>query len=73
MFKKIIVLFQEQSHQLIIEIIDDGQGFDPSALIKGMGGNGLKNMRQRSEKIGATLNIETRLHQGTKVELSVPI
>jgi signal transduction histidine kinase len=52
--------------QRVMEIVDDGQGFDPHRAIPGMG---LGALRQRAESLGAKLEIQSRLREGTKVQV----
>jgi signal transduction histidine kinase len=54
-----------QAGQHILEILDDGCGFDP--LAPGEGGMGLGNMRQRMEQIGGRLDITSAPGQGTRI------
>lgn len=61
------IFFRPQSLQ--VRIVDDGIGFNENNPIKGRGVN---NMLSRSQKIGATFKI-TRLPQGTKVTLEIPL
>jgi signal transduction histidine kinase len=52
---------------------DDGCGIDPQLLHKGREGHwGLSGMRTRSESIGASLKLRSRVGSGTEVELTVP-
>jgi signal transduction histidine kinase len=54
-------------------VSDDGCGIDPSVLDTGRAGHwGLPGMRERSEKIGATLKLRSRTGAGTEVQLTVP-
>lgn len=60
--------------QLKMIIQDDGIGFDPQLDFQDrsrMGGNGVRGMHARAEKIGATLTIESFPSKGTTVSLSV--
>lgn len=50
---------------LLLDIRDNGKGFDPEKVRAD--GNGLRNMRNRAEKIGATYQIETVLNKGTTI------
>jgi signal transduction histidine kinase len=50
----------------VLEISDDGTGFDPSAAVH-PGHHGLPNMRARAEAIGGRLVIDTTLGEGTRV------
>jgi PAS domain S-box-containing protein len=56
--------------QIALEIIDDGQGFEPRGTEPGQMGLGI--MRERVESIGGTLTIETRSGRGTRVWLGWP-
>jgi signal transduction histidine kinase len=51
-----------------MEIADNGQGFEPGA---GGGGMGLIGMRERAEKIGARLSIESAPGKGTRVSVEL--
>ena len=54
-------------------VSDDGCGIDASVLDTGREGHwGLSGMRERSEKIGATLKLRSRIGAGTEVQLMVP-
>jgi len=50
---------------LVLEIRDNGKGFDKANTRDG--GNGLRNMKSRAEKIGAQFELETELNNGTKI------
>lgn len=50
---------------LNLEIKDNGKGFDPAHIRDG--GNGLRNMKNRAEKIGAYYRLETEVNVGTTV------
>ena len=56
--------------QLVLEVMDDGAGFEPDAL-SNVGGMGLISIRKRVERIGGTLNILTAPGQGTTIKVSV--
>ena len=55
---------------LLLEIRDDGQGFEQTAVSSGMG---LDNMRQRVQEIGGQLHITSAPHQGTSVQILIPL
>jgi len=59
------VSIEFKSPYLFLEIKDNGKGFDPSHAREG--GNGLRNMKARAEKIGATYELETVLNKGTTI------
>jgi signal transduction histidine kinase len=54
-----------------LEISDDGLGFDPSNQSKG--GLGLAGMKERVQKIGGHLDIETATGHGTRLVVHVPL
>lgn len=61
------------SNYLRIMVRDDGCGIDPHVLEAGRHGHwGLPGMRERSEGIGASLRLRSRIGAGTEVELTVP-
>jgi PAS domain S-box-containing protein len=55
---------------LTIEIIDDGVGFELSAIT---GGQGLRNLRNRAEHIGGRCTITSSPGNGTRTHFSIPI
>jgi signal transduction histidine kinase/ligand-binding sensor domain-containing protein len=59
--------------QLSLLVRDDGRGIDSSILQQGRDGHwGLSGMRERSQRIGATLKLRSRPGAGTEIELVVP-
>lgn len=58
--------------RLVLEIADDGQGFDLEAA-KNKGGMGLASMAERAREMGGTLTIESAPGRGTVVRVSVPV
>jgi signal transduction histidine kinase len=57
---------------LALKVIDDGIGFDVEAGESLSGHFGLRGMRERARRMGATLAIESRLGSGTRVSVRVP-
>lgn len=54
-----------EGHQVRLQVIDDGSGFDEDAAqAKGMG---LRNMRERMEGAGGSLFIDSALGRGTRL------
>ena len=51
--------------QVMLEVADNGQGFDRAALVAATGGNGLTNMEQRVRSIGGEFALESRPGGGT--------
>ncbi|GAB3515965.1 sensor histidine kinase [Emticicia fontis] len=55
---------------LIIEMKDDGKGFDPQ---KPSSRNGLRNMTSRAAEVGGTFEIKSEIGKGSEITLSVPM
>ena len=62
------IIFREESGMLVMEIKDDGKGFDPGVLTSR---NGIVNMKLRAEKIGGTVSILSQPGAGTQITLKV--
>ncbi len=58
----------EESKQIKLVIEDDGQGFDPRAILEGH--LGLEIISERAAKIGANLKIKSVPGQGTRITLT---
>ena len=72
--KKIIVRLNYEENMVLMQIKDDGKGFDKIENGKKISdkGSGLMNMKHHSEMIGATFNIESEPNMGTEINISVP-
>ena len=55
---------------LVLEIHDDGAGFDTSSKAAG---SGLQNMKDRISALGGTLVVQSRPEAGTWIRASVPV
>jgi signal transduction histidine kinase len=70
---RITVELHYSASQLRVLVRDDGCGIDQQVLEAGRAGHwGLSGMRERAQRIGATLKFVSRDPAGTEVELSVP-
>lgn len=69
--KKEMVRICVEEGMLVLEITDDGQGFDPEAA-RHKSGMGLVSMDERARQMGGTLTIKSVLGQGTTVTVRVP-
>jgi signal transduction histidine kinase/HAMP domain-containing protein len=65
----VTISLKPDSKGVIMEIVDDGKGFNPDH--PGLGGMGLENMRARACEIGAELEIQSEPGQGTRVRVFV--
>jgi signal transduction histidine kinase/ligand-binding sensor domain-containing protein len=58
---------------LRVHVSDDGCGIQPEVIEFGRSGHwGVRGMRERADRIGATLRLRSRVNGGTEVELRVP-
>jgi PAS domain S-box-containing protein len=62
----VTVYLRTHNQGVELEVVDDGQGFDPGASGAGSG-IGLSSMQERAEKLGGTLTIHSRPGEGTHV------
>jgi signal transduction histidine kinase len=67
---KIVLSVRMVDKSVILEIADDGQGFD-LAEVQVKGGLGLISMQERAEKIGGQLDIDSAPGEGTRVSVKV--
>jgi len=61
----------KQENELVLEVRDNGRGFDPHGSFPGH--LGMRSMRERATKIGATLTIQSTPGQETSIRVSVPL
>ena len=54
---------------VVLEIDDDGRGFDTGTTTWGMG---LRNLRERAESLGGALEVRSTLGEGTTVRATLP-
>jgi two-component system nitrate/nitrite sensor histidine kinase NarX len=62
----------QEAPQWCFEVEDDGQGFD-AGTPAGVGHVGLRIMSERAQRIGAQLVVHSRVGQGTRVTLTMPV
>jgi signal transduction histidine kinase len=54
----------------VLEVDDDGRGFDPAAATGT--GQGLRNLRERAEGLGGRAEIQSAPGEGTRVRVRIP-
>jgi signal transduction histidine kinase len=54
---------------VVLEIDDDGRGFDTETTSWGMG---LRNLRERAESLGGVLDVDSTSGEGTTVRATLP-
>jgi signal transduction histidine kinase len=65
-----ITLRRDRDDRALLEVDDDGRGFDPSAPTTGMG---LDNLAERVKSLGGELSIESVAGEGTTLRASIPL
>jgi PAS domain S-box-containing protein len=55
---------------ILLEVADDGRGFDPGSARAGIG---LSAMRERVEELGGEIEVSSRPGEGTEVMVRVPV
>jgi signal transduction histidine kinase len=68
--KNVNITFSFMEDIFVMDIADDGLGFDPS---KASDGFGLKTMRDRIEELSGIFTIESEQGRGTAIAVSLPI
>jgi len=68
--KHVIIKLRVERGMLIIEIKDNGKGFDKH---KPSSRNGLRNMTSRATEVGGTFEIKSEIGKGSEIILSVPM
>ena len=64
------VTLRHEDHTAVLEVDDDGAGFDPATVKRG---DGLTNLEHRAESLGGTASIGSIPHQGTTVRIELPL
>jgi len=68
---EIVVSLSDEDNHLVLEISDNGRGFDPNGDFTGH--LGLRSMRERLEQVGGTINITSTSCRGTQITAVVPL
>lgn len=68
--KKIIFNFSVEKNNLIINVIDNGIGFDANKRKKGIG---IKNMQSRVQKLKGVFKVQSETGKGTTIHFTIPI
>jgi signal transduction histidine kinase len=72
--RRLRVALRRQGAMVVLDVEDDGRGFDPveAEVVPGQGGFGLVSMRERVQAIGGRLTVTTRQGGGTRLQATVP-
>jgi signal transduction histidine kinase len=66
----IAVTLRTQGGALAFSVIDDGQGFEPSTVRRGIG---MRSMAERVESVGGTLDVRSAPGFGTTISATIPL
>jgi len=61
---------QSDQERLVLEVADDGCGFDPEAAMR-RGGQGLVSMRERAARMGGQLTVRSAPGEGTCIRVEI--
>jgi len=65
---------EEPHRRIVIEVEDDGRGFDPDRMVTAEGGGlGLIGMQERAAIVGGVLEIESEPGKGTLIRMEIPL
>ena len=65
--------YQSDANAMVLEVVDDGNGFDAQQTNPSQGGKGLMGMQRRAASIGAQLTLKSEPGKGTEVRLVLPL
>jgi signal transduction histidine kinase len=72
--RRIWVKLHTEARRIYLRIVDDGRGFEQQDVFSGLGGHfGIIGMRERAERLGGELNLQSCPGEGTQVEVTVPL
>ncbi|MGB1040812.1 MAG: sensor histidine kinase, partial [Flavobacteriales bacterium] len=63
------VSMQMKEEDIVLDISDDGKGFDINKKVSGIG---LKNIKKRVELIRGQVELKSELNIGTKLRIKIP-
>lgn len=66
----VVIRLTQQENDIVLEVHDDGQGFDPTNSFPGH--FGLRSMQERAMKMRGTLTINSTPGQGTNLCVQIP-
>ena len=69
--RRVTLRLDWDGEEVRLEVEDDGQGFDPSQDFPGH--LGLRSMRERVERLGGSLRIDSTPGGGTRVSVAIPV
>jgi signal transduction histidine kinase/ligand-binding sensor domain-containing protein len=71
---RISIQLRTGDRKLRLRIEDNGHGFEQQDVFSSLGGHfGLIGMRERAERLGGDMHLQSRPGEGTEVEVTVPL
>lgn len=71
--KATFVSVDKTKKQILVEISDNGNGFNPTEKLKPNTHFGMKTLKERAKIINSKITIASKHNQGTKISLIIPI
>ena len=71
--RHVVLRLEAANGRLVLEVRDDGTGFDPDAPALRARRLGLTSMEQRARRLAGRLEVSSRLGAGTTVRLEAPL
>lgn len=69
---RVDVTLRRGEDRLVLEIRDDGTGFDPKKILP-LGGVGLVGIRERVSRVGGKMLLDSLPGQGTRIVVALPV
>jgi PAS domain S-box-containing protein len=66
------VVVRQAAHEVVVEVRDDGCGYEPADAVDRAGHLGLRSMRQRALAVGGRVEVASAPGQGTAVTVTLP-
>lgn len=66
----VAIVLRRQGQSIILQIKDDGRGFDPGVAAEGLG---LRSMRERIEQLDGQITIDSQRGQGCRIHIDCPV
>jgi signal transduction histidine kinase len=68
--EQVTIALESRDGKLVLDVEDDGGGFDPVARA---GGAGMTGMRERAALVNGTIVFESEPGEGTHVRVEIPL
>lgn len=68
--EQVTIALEQRDGRLVLDVEDDGEGFD---LAAGSGGAGMTGMRERAALVNGTIAFESEAGMGTHVRVEIPL